>query len=189
MENKDLNKMLIENKDRMNALMRMSNKDAHKLKGEIIEEKTNLFYQLKKYIMKYIFKIKNIFKEKAIKLVEPYIIKRELEREDNLKQHTEKIKNSLLATSAYEYEKHYEMLKRIRDENKGASLNNRIPMLFDPEVCLEHNNDIERFSQPSFKEVISNENKITKKILDRQNDKNYTKRKVDLIIKKRIVIE
>jgi hypothetical protein len=195
----ELIKKLTRNKEVISAIMKLSDeKSKHNLiinkETPSIKEETTSKNKIKKTINFNVFKkIKIFFKNIIFK----YLIQPEIKRIENEKLQKEQDEKDILNKDIIKrfYDINIEdrkifneNLERIRKESGGKSYG-KVPMLFSPDDCLTHNENPERLSLPSLKDLVKYENERTTKVLRQQSDPNFTKNKIDLMMKKRILID
>ena len=138
-------------------------------------------------------RIKNYFKELFYKyIIEPEIKKIKVEKELTMNERTLRIleegKKKIYETQKYEKERYFERMSRARNENNAIRVVNASPLFYDPEAVIAHNEDINRESKPSIKEIKEMENAACIKVFRIQDNPKLLKRKAKLMMKTAIEI-
>jgi hypothetical protein len=131
-------------------------------------------------------RIKNYFKGLFYKYcIEPEIKKINIEKELTINERTLKIleegKKKIYDTQVYEKERYYDRIARVRKENNSIRVVNPSPLFYDPDAVISHNEDVNRESKPSLKEVKEIEDAACKKVFSIQNNPKLLKKKAKLI--------
>jgi hypothetical protein len=136
-------------------------------------------------------KIKNYFKKLFYKyFIEPEIKKIKVEKELTINERTLKLleegKKKIYETQLYEKERYFERMSRARKENNSIRVVNASPLFYDPEAVIVHNEDVNRESKPSLKEIKEIENDACTKVFSIQNNPKLLKKKGKLMLIKAI---
>lgn len=138
-------------------------------------------------------RVKNYFKGLFYKyIIEPELKKIKIEKELTMNERTLRIleegKKKIYETQKYEKERYFERMSRARNENNAIRVVNASPLFYDPEAVISHNEDINRESKPSLKEVKERENAACIKVFRIQDNPKLLKRKAKLMMKTAIEI-
>lgn len=136
-------------------------------------------------------RIKNYFRGLFYKyIIESELKKIKIEKELTIDERTLKIleegKKKIYDTQKYEKERYFERMIRARNENNSIRVVNASPLFYDPEAVIEHNEDVNRESKPSIKELNELESAAVKKVFSIQDNPKLLKNKAKLVIKKAI---
>lgn len=196
-ESEDFLNKLKNQKEKINEIMKLSDEKAIFLRQNTglttdnpnvksqdtnKKNKVNIFKKIKNYFKNLFFKY---FIEPELNRIAQEAMEKELARKEAIKN--EIIKN-FYNTTAEERTKYNNALIRIRKESAGKTTSN-IPMFFDPDAVFNHNSNPDRITSPALSEIVKYENERATKVLNQQGDPNFTKKKIDLMMKKRISID
>jgi hypothetical protein len=141
----------------------------------IPEPKIGLFTRIKNYFRGLFYKY----------FIEPELKKIKVEKELTINERTLRIleegKKKIYETQKYEKERYFERMSRARNENNAMRVVNTSPLFYDPEAVIAHNEDVNRESKPSLKEVKEMEDAASKKVFSIQDNPKLLKKKAKLI--------